>query len=190
VSDWRTRSGAGEFAFLYVQLAANNPARPEPSASRLASFREAQSKCLAVPNSGMAVTIDIGDAKNVHPKNKQDVGARLARVALARTYGQSVEDSGPTFDSLSKEEGAIRLRFKHAGGLIAKDGPLKEFAIAGADKNFVWAEAAIDGESVILKSPAVAAPVAVRYAWADNPEGCNLYNAAGLPAVPFRTDNW
>jgi sialate O-acetylesterase len=136
----------------------------------------------------MAVTIDIGDEKDVHPHNKQDVGARLARIALARTYERKVPHSGPVFASMKVEGSKARLKFTEAEGLTAKDGPLKHFAIAAADGKFVWADAVIEGDSVVASSPQMAEPAAVRYAWSDNPAGCNLYNAAGLPAAPFRTD--
>ena len=143
-----------------------------------------------MPNSGVAVTIDIGEGDNIHPKNKKEVARRLTLLALNRTYGQKVEDSGPFYDSMKIEGAAIRISFTNAdGGLEAKDGPLKSFAISGADKKFVWADAKIEGETVLVSSPQVANPVAVRYAWADNPEGCNLYNKQGLPTSPFRTDS-
>jgi sialate O-acetylesterase len=170
-------------------LAANHPPKAEPGNSRLASFREAQARSLDLPHTGMAVTIDIGDEKDVHPRNKQDVGKRLALIALAKTYGRPVECTGPVFESLKIDHGTARVKFSHAeGGLVVKGGPLKGFAVAGADQKFAWAEARIEGDAVILRSDRVASPNAVRYAWADNPAGCNLYNAAGLPAAPFRTD--
>jgi len=127
----------------------------------------------------------------VHPKNKEPVGERLALVALANAYGSKLEYSGPRYSSMKVEGNAIRIRFTHAdGGLVAKDGPLKWFQIAGADGQFFDADATIDGDSVVVKSDKVPAPVAVRYAWANYPIGCNLFNAAGLPAAPFRTDTW
>jgi len=139
----------------------------------------------------MAVIIDIGDAKDIHPRNKTDVGHRLALWALANTYGQKIEYSGPLFSSASMEGDKIRVKFKHtAGGLKTSDGGApKGFAIAGEDHKFVWAEAKIDGDSIVLWSKDVAKPVAVRYAWADNPV-CNLFNKIDLPASPFRTDDW
>jgi sialate O-acetylesterase len=138
----------------------------------------------------MAVTIDIGDEKNVHPKNKQDVGDRLMRIALAKTYGRPIEYSGPQFESVAIEGSGARLKFSHpGGGLVAKDGPLQTFEIAGADGKFVSAGAKIEGDTVVVSSPSVPAPVAVRYAWSSYPIGCNLYSAAGLPAAPFRTDH-
>ncbi|MGB6431994.1 MAG: sialate O-acetylesterase [Candidatus Acidiferrales bacterium] len=185
VTDWRKLWGEGNFPFYVVQLAAlknvsNNPV-----------VREAQAAVLSLPNTGMAVTIDIGDPDNVHPKNKEPLGDRLSRIALAKTYGREIEYSGPVYESMTVEANAIRVKFSHVdGGLVAKDGPLKWFQIAGADQKFVDAEATIDGDTVVVHSPEVTAPVAVRYAWDNYPEGCNLYNAAGLPAAPFRSDQW
>ena len=164
--------------------------RQQPADSDWAELREAQTLALQEPNTGMAVITDIGDPVDIHPRNKQDVGLRLALNALAQTYGQPVEYSGPMYKAMQVEGGTIRICFDHvAGGLIAKDGKLPGFAIAGEDKHFVWAEARIDGDSVVVSTPQVPAPVAVRYAWEDNPP-CSLYNAAGLPASPFRTDDW
>jgi sialate O-acetylesterase len=139
----------------------------------------------------MAVIIDIGDPNDIHPRNKLDVGKRLAAWALTETYHQKVEPSGPLYDSFTVNDDKIRVQFKHIdGGLMTSDGgPLKGFAIAGADHKFVWANASVEGDAVVVWSKDVARPVAVRYAWADNPV-CNLYNAAGLPASPFRTDDW
>ena len=136
------------------------------------------------------MTIDIGEANDIHPKNKQEVGRRLALSALAQVYFQEIEFSGPLYGGMQIEEDKIRLSFSNSEGLKSKDGgPLKGFAIAGEDKKFVWADAKMEGDHVIVSSAAVKSPVAVRYAWADNPE-CNLVNAAGLPASPFRTDKW
>ena len=136
----------------------------------------------------MAVATDIGERKNVHPKNKQDVGDRLARIALANVYGYKIEFSGPAFQSMKVEGNSIRVNFSHADGLVARDGILKWFTIAGVDGNFVPAAAKIDGQTVIVSSPEISAPVAVRYAWVNFPDGGHLYNAAGLPAAQFRTD--
>jgi sialate O-acetylesterase len=185
ISDWRKLWGEGDFPFYIVQLAAlaNNSNSP--------STREAQATVLGLHNTGMVVTIDIGDEKNVHPKDKQDVGDRLSRIALANVYGQNMEYSGPVFTSAQVESGDIRLHFSHlGGGLVAKGGPLKWFVIAGADQAFVPADARVDGDTVVVSSATVPAPAAVRYAWDNYPVGCNLYNAAGLPAAPFRTDTW
>jgi sialate O-acetylesterase len=137
----------------------------------------------------MAVTIDIGDRHNVHPKDKQDVGDRLTRIALAEAYGQPVEPSGPEYQSAAVAGATLRLEFSHlGGGLVARGGPLQTFEVAGADGKFVPAAAMIDGATLVVSAPGVPTPVAARYAWASYPEGCNLYNAAGLPAAPFRTD--
>lgn len=189
IRDWRKLWGQGDFPFHFVQLAAHKAPATQPGESSIASVREMQAQALALPHTGMAVTIDIGDAKDVHPHNKQEAARRLAQIALARNYGRKVAYSGPVYETMKIEGNTIRLKFSHAsGGLVAKGGPLKHFAIAGADLKFVWANAQIDGETVVVSSPAVSAPVVVRYAWSDHPEGCNLYNSAGLPAVPFRTD--
>ena len=134
------------------------------------------------------VTRDIGERKNVHPHNKQDVGDRLARLARANVYGQKIEFSGPVYEAMKIEGQAIRVNFSHADGLVARDGTLKWFSLAGADGKFVSADAQIDGQSVIVSSPGISAPVAVRSAWVNFPEGGHLYNAAGLPAAQFRTD--
>lgn len=146
---------------------------------------------LSLPKTGMAVTIDIGDAKDIHPRNKQDVGFRLALAALKMEYGQDVIHSGPLYKSMKVEGNKVRIRFTNVGGgLVAQGGgPLRGFAVAGADRKFVWANAEIDGDTVVVWSERVPKPAAVRYAWASNPV-CNLYNAAGLPASPFRTDDW
>lgn len=147
---------------------------------------------LRTPNTGMAVIIDIGEANDIHPKNKQDVGQRLALWALAKDYGKkNLIYSGPMYRSMETKGNQIVLSFDHVGsGLLAKDGgTLRGFAIAAADKKFVWADARIVGNTVVVSSPAVPDPVAVRYAWAENPV-CNLYNREGLPANPFRTDDW
>jgi sialate O-acetylesterase len=184
VRDWRRLWGEGDFPFYIVQLAALDNASNNPE------IREAQATVLKLKNTGMAVTIDIGDPKNVHPKDKQDVGDRLTRIALANAYGHTIEFSGPRYDSMKVEGGAIRLSFTHlGGGLVAKDPPLKWFTVAGADMKFVPADAKIDGDTVVVSSAQVPSPAAVRYAWSNYPDGCNLYNAAGLPAAPFRTDN-
>jgi sialate O-acetylesterase len=191
IKSWWGSWGRGDFPFLFVQLANFRDVKDEPGDSDWAELREAQLLTLNLPDTGMAVTIDIGDAKDIHPKNKQDVGRRLALWALARTYGKEVVYSGPIYRSMQKSGGKILLRFDHVGGgLVARgDEPLGGFAIAGEDRKFVWADARIEGDAVVVSSEKVADPVAVRYAWADNPI-CNLYNKAGLPASPFRTDAW
>jgi sialate O-acetylesterase len=191
IQNWRKDWGQDKFAFLFVQLANFMAVKPEPADSAWAELREAQLMTLALPNTGMAVIIDIGDANDIHPKNKQDVGRRLALWALARTYGKELVYSGPIYKSMRIEGEKIVVQFDYVGGgLVAGGGgPLKGFAIAGADRKFVWADAKIDGDSVVVSSDEVTTPVAVRYAWADNPV-CNLYNKEGLPASPFRTDDW
>jgi sialate O-acetylesterase len=190
IRDWRAAWGEGDFPFLYVQLANWQPRKPEPSESGWAELREAQLWTLKEPATGMAVIIDIGEAEDIHPRNKHDVGHRLAVWALAKTYGKKVEYSGPMYESYKVDGHLVRVRFTHADGLRAMNGDAIEgFAVAGADKKFVWAKAKIEGDSVVVWSDSVANPVAVRYAWADNP-AANLYNGTGLPASPFRTDEW
>ena len=183
VEQWRHLWGEGAFPFYAVQLpslknVSNNP-----------MVREGQAQILLLPNTGLAITIDAGDPNNVHPKNKEPVGERLALIALATAYGRKLEYSGPVYSSMKVEGNSIRIGFTHVGaGLVTKDGPLKWFQIAGEDGKFIDADATIEGAAVIVKSDKVPAPAAVRYAWADFPIGCNLYNSAGLPAAPFRTD--
>ncbi|MBN1478879.1 9-O-acetylesterase [candidate division KSB1 bacterium] len=190
INSWRANWGQGDFSFFFVQLANWRQRREQPLDSDWAELREAQTKALALPNTGMAVTIDIGDADDIHPKNKRDVGVRLALNALAKVYGKDIAYSGPMYQSMRIEGDKIILTFDHVdGGLVAKGGDLTGFAIAGEDKKFVWADAIIEGETVVVSNPEIENPVALRYAWADNP-ACNLYNAAGLPASPFRTDEW
>ncbi|MGE5295744.1 MAG: sialate O-acetylesterase [Solirubrobacterales bacterium] len=188
---WWNSWDQGDFPFLFVQLANFMDVKDQPGDSAWAELREAQTMTLEVPHTGMAVIIDIGDAKDIHPKNKQDVGKRLALWALANTYGKNVVYSGPLYTAMDKSGGKIVLHFDHlGGGLVAQGGgPLKGFAVAGEDRKFVWADARIEGNTVVVSSSSVANPVAVRYAWADNPV-CNLFNKAGLPASPFRTDTW
>jgi sialate O-acetylesterase len=191
IRDWRAKWGGGDFPFYFVQLA-NWKARKEDSIdSEWAELREAQLMTLrGVPHTGMAVSIDIGDPDDIHPRNKLDVGLRLARWALARDYGVKVETSGPLYESQTVEAGRVRLRFTHAEGLKTSDGgPPRGFFVAGADRKFRPAEARVEKDSVVVWSGEVPSPVAVRYAWADNP-AANLYNGAGLPASPFRTDDW
>ena len=189
VEDWRAHWNRPDLPFYFVQLANYKAPSSAPEDSSFASMREAQSTTLSLPHTGMAVTIDIGEEKDIHPRNKQDVGHRLARLALAGTYGKPVVATGPVFRSQSVEGSGIRLHFDQAeAGLISKGGALKHFAIAGKDRQFVWAEARIEGSTVIVHSDEVPEPVYVRYAWADNPAGANLFNKEDLPASPFRTD--
>lgn len=191
IKNWRTDWGQGDFPFLFVQLANFMAVKPDPGESSWAELREAQLMTLALPNAGMATIIDIGEADDIHPKNKQDVGKRLALWALAKTYGKDLVYSGPLYKSMEKKGNQVVLHFDHIGsGLVAGGGEsLKGFAIAGADRKFVWADAHIEGDTVVVSSDQVPEPVAVRYAWADNPV-CNLYNKEKLPASPFRTDQW
>ncbi|MGD0553250.1 MAG: sialate O-acetylesterase [Sedimentisphaerales bacterium] len=191
IADWRGKWNQGDFPFLYVQLANFMDVKDQPSESGWAETREAQLKTLAVPNTGMVVTIDLGEWNDIHPLNKEDVGKRLALAAQKVAYGdEKAVYSGPIYQSKKIEGNKVILTFTNTGsGLTVKgDGELKYFAIAGADKKFVWAKAKIEGNNVIVWNDQVANPVAVRYAWADNPEGANLYNKEGLPASPFGAD--
>jgi len=191
IRDWRGHFAQGDTPFLIVQLPNHMGRGTRPESSAWAEMREAQSLTAStVPGCGLAVTIDIGEAENVHPINKQEVGRRLALVAEAQVYRLPVAASGPRFRAMKIENGTIRLAFDAAAGLAASDGqPLTGFAIAGSDKRFKWATARLDGETVVVSAPDVPSPVAVRYAWASNP-ACNLTAASGLPASPFRTDDW
>lgn len=191
ITDWRQRWQQGDCPFLFVQLANYMKTKPLPTESEWAELREAQTLTLSLPNTGMACIIDIGEANDIHPKNKQEVGRRLALMANKMVYKQAGIASGPVYTNFRKEGNRIRINFTNTGsGLSTRDGKeVMGFAIAGKDKKFYWAKAIIEGSQVIVYSDQVAAPEAVRYAWADNPE-CNLVNAEGLPAVPFRTDVW
>jgi len=191
IKGWRKVWNEGEFPFYFVGLA---PFRyqAQVSPTMLPEVWEAQAAILgAVPHAGMAVIVDIGNVADIHPRNKQDVGKRLALWALAKDYGKNVEYSGPVYKSKSIEGNKIRLKFDHIGtGLVSRNGkPLTWFEIAGADKKFVKAKAEIDGETVLVSSEEVAAPVAVRFAWNQEAEP-NLSNKEGLPAWPFRTEKW
>jgi len=190
IRDWRRAWNISDFPFYFVQLANYMQRKDEPGDSAWAELREAQQMTLSLSNTGMAVIIDVGNPRDIHPRDKQTVGKRLALIAQSQDYGQNVEYSGPVYSSMTVEGNQIRLNFDHIdSGLVAKDGPLTGFAIAGADRKFYWADAAIEGKTIVVKNDKVTAPAAVRYAWADNP-ACNLYNGAGLPASPFRTDDW
>ncbi len=186
IQDWRREWGVGPFPFLFVQLA--NYGRVGEDAT-WAELREAQAMALDLVGTGMAVTIDIGNPTDIHPRNKQDVGLRLALAARAKVYGESnLHHSGPIFRQASWEGSAVRLWFDHlGGGLKARGGPLEGFEVADADGEFVAADARIAGETVMVSSPAIPAPRKVRYAWAADPQG-NLFNEAGLPASPFRAE--
>ena len=190
ITDWRTNWGQGDFSFYFVQLANFKARKAVPADDDWAELREAQTLALELPNTGMAVIIDIGEADDIHPKNKQDVGKRLALNALKKDYGKDIVFSGPMYKSMQLDGNKIILTFDQIGsGLVADGDELVGFAIAGEDKNFTWATAKIEGETVVVSSPYVTQPVAVRYAWASNPL-CNLYNKECLPASPFRTDDW
>ncbi|MRS64598.1 sialate O-acetylesterase [Larkinella terrae] len=194
ITDWRTRWGQGDFPFLFVQLASFNAANGNSaSGSTWGELREAQTMTLALPNTGMAVTSDIGEPKDIHPKNKQDVGKRLALNALKTVYGQNRVYSGPVFKSMEVNGNKAILTFDQVGsGLMSSDkyGYLKGFEVAGADQKFYWAKAEIQGDKVVVYANEVATPVSVHYGWADDNGEVNLYNKDGLPAVPFRTDTW
>jgi sialate O-acetylesterase len=191
IQDWRQRWDQGPFPFAWVQLPNFKKPTADPGAvSDWSVMRESMLRSLTVPNTGMAITIDVGDEANIHPRDKQTVGRRLALWARAKVYGEPIPFSGPLPAGHQIKDGAIMVNFTHADrGLVARGGELKGFAIAGADQKWVWAQAKIEGSQVTVLSPEVKSPVAVRYAWADNPD-CNLYSGAGLPASPFRTDNW
>jgi sialate O-acetylesterase len=182
IADWRKTWGQGDFPFLFVQLA---PFKTNPPEVREAQFMASRT----VPNTAMVVTTDVGDAEDIHPTRKEPVGSRLALAARAVVYGEKLEFSGPAFRSATFSKGRAVLRFDHlGGGLVAKDGPLKGFTIAGADKQFVPARAEIQGGTVVVSSDSVPEPAAVRYGWANVPD-VNLFNREGLPASPFRTDD-
>jgi sialate O-acetylesterase len=202
ISDWRERWGQGDFPFLFVQLPNFNALAKTPSEGIWPWLREAQLKTLSLPNTGMAVTIDIGDPATIHPTDKWYVAQRLALVARHVAYGQGLVYSGPMYDSMTVEENDIRIKFKDIGSEMTLASPpavdgksppapteLTGFGIAGADQNFVWAKAILDGDTVVVSSDKIEHPVAVRYDWGQNPYG-NLYNKQGLPTSPFRTDDW
>ena len=194
IKDWRQQWGLGDFPFFWVQLANFMQAQDQPQESAWAELREAQTRAMELPNTAQALSIDIGNANDIHPKNKQDVGKRLALDALKITYEKDVVNSGPTFDTMELDGNRAIISFKNTGsGLMLKDkyGYLKAFAIAGIDKKFHWAKGEImNDHTVVIYSDEVKNPVAVRFGWADNPDDLNLYNQEGLPAVPFRTDDW
>jgi sialate O-acetylesterase len=191
IGDWCDRFQRDDLAFHIVSLAAYEKAHDQPREHPWAELREAQAMTAKnVPGCGLAVAIDIGDAADIHPKNKREVGRRLALSALSNTYGKPVCGSGPWFRSITVEDGRIRIRFDHAdGGLRMRGETDRSFAVAGENRQFAWARAEIDGDCIIVSSPEVTQPVAVRYAWDTNPQAC-LYNGSGLPAVPFRSDDW
>lgn len=194
IQDWRQQWNLGDFPFFWVQLANFMQPKDQPGESAWAELREAQTMALELPHTGQALAIDIGEANDIHPRNKQDVGKRLALNALKVTYGKDIVHSGPIYESMEVDGNKIRIHFSETGsGLMLKDkyGYLKAFAIAGADKKFHWAKGEIvDDNTVVVYSDEVDQPVAVRFGWADNPDDLNLYNKEGLPATPFRTDDW
>ena len=191
INDWRTAWNQGNFPFLFVQLANFKRIIDQPVDDAWAELREAQSMALELENTGMAVAIDIGDAIDIHPKNKQDVGKRLALNAIAKVYDHDIAFSGPVYQSMNISGNKVRLKFTNTndGLRIKNSNVLKGFAIAGQDQKFRWAKAKIEGNEVVVWNSKIKNPVAVRYAWASNPV-CNLYNGADLPASPFRTDDW
>lgn len=191
IADWRDKWQQDNIPFVYAQLPNFKEVRYSPAESDWAQLREGQFSALELPNTGMAVTIDAGEWNDIHPLNKKTVGERLARAAENLAYGDlNVVPSGPIYQSAKIEGSKIEVTFKNTGaGLVAWDGEeLSQFAIAGADKKFVWAKAVIKGDKVLVWNDKISAPLYVRYAWADNPDGANLYNKEGLPASPFRTD--
>jgi sialate O-acetylesterase len=193
IKNWREKWGQGDFSFIYVQLHNFMKSYNYPKDSNWALARESQLHALSLPNTAMAVAIDLGEWNDIHPLNKKDVGKRLALAAQRIAYNDmDVISSGPIYQSMEIKGDSIILTFSDTGsGLMVKGGgELKHFAIAGQDKKFVWATAKIVDDKVIVWSEKVKKPAAVRYAWADNPEGANLYNKEDLPASPFRTDNW
>ena len=193
VKDWRQRWGQGDFPFLWVQLPNFKARTSDPNlVSTWALTRESMLLSLTLPVSGMAVTIDVGEARDIHPKNKQDVGDRLARAGLAIAYQKDVVAMGPLMRSVTIEDSRVRVQYDHVGeGLVARgdDASVRGFALAGPDRKFHVAQARVEGESVVVWSKTVPDPIAVRYAFSDNPD-CNLYNKAGIPASPFRSDRW
>ena len=191
IEDWRNKWQQPDLPFLYVQLPNYMEAKDQPSESNWAQLRQSQLETLALPHTGMAVAIDIGEWNDIHPLDKKDVGHRLALNAFHIAYGDTgFVYSGPIYDSMQVKGNKIILSFTHTGdGLVASgDGTLHEFAICGKDRKFVWAKAIIDGDKIVVWNDSIDTPVAVRYAWADNPDKANLYNAEGLPASPFTTE--
>jgi sialate O-acetylesterase len=191
IGDWRHLFDRDDLPFYIVSLPAFMQRHSQPGTDGWAELREAQALTAHdVRNCGLAVTVDTGDADDIHPKDKVPVGDRLAYCALAQTYGEKIPYQGPTYASMTQLSGALKLKFAHAdGGLVVKGDKLGEFSVAGKDHNWHWAGAKIEGDSVVVSSPAVPEPVAARYAWQANPLA-TLYNGAGLPAIPFRTDDW
>jgi len=194
IQDWRSHWKQGDFPFYFVQLASFNADHgTSEHGSSWAELREAQSMTLSLPNAGMAVTTDIGEANDIHPRNKQDVGKRLAAIALNKVYGRNNVFTGPVYKGINVEGTKIRVSFTGiGGGLVVKDkyGYLKGFEVAGSDQKFRYAKAWLEGNDVVVSCDEVSNPVAVRFAWADNPEDANFFNKEGFPASPFRSDTW
>jgi len=193
IKDWRAHFNQGNLPFIFVQLANYMQEAPIPRESTWAELRDAQTAALQLPNTAMACIIDIGETNDIHPKNKMDVGKRLGLAALKIAYNKELVSNGPTYQSMQVREDAVMIEYKKGtDDLIAKDkyGYINGFAIAGADKKFYWAKAFIKDNKVIVSCTEVKNPVAVRYNWSDNPGTINLYNTSGLPAQPFRTDQW
>lgn len=194
ITDWRTKWNQGDFPFYFVQLSSYNEFNgTSKNGSKWAELREAQTQTLQLPNTGMAVTTDIGNPADIHPTNKQDIGKRLAAIALNNVYNKKTIYSGPTYKSLEVKENQIILTFDNIGsGLSTSDNnaTVKGFEIAGADKVFHSAKAIIKDNKLIVFSENVLKPIAVHYGWADDASDANLYNAEQFPASPFRTDNW
>jgi sialate O-acetylesterase len=193
IQSWRDAWGQGDFAFYWVQLADFMREVPQPSSSAWAELREAQTQTQdKLPNTGEAVIIDAGEANDIHPRDKQTVGRRLVRLALHKTYGKSLAAGSPRYASVRTDGDSIVVKFRNVNGkLVSKDGkPVEGFAIAGADRNWMPAQAEIISDNEVrVRSDQVGQPVAVRYAWADNPV-CNLFDTSALPVTPFRTESW
>ncbi len=194
ITDWRAQWKQGDFPFYFVQLASFNANNGNSQAgSAWGELREAQAMTLSLPNTGMAVTTDVGEANDIHPRNKQDVGKRLAMIALHDTYQKDLVYQGPVYQSMQVEENKVILHFSNVGGgLMVKDkyGYLRGFEIAGEDQQFRYAKAFVEGDKVVVYADGVSQPGAVRYGWADDAGEDNLYNKEGFPAAPFRTDQW
>ena len=188
ITSWRRHFAQPDLFFLWAQLANHNGG--DPVATNWAVLRDAQTAALSLPHTGQALAIDIGDPNDYHPRNKQELARRLALVARAKLYDAGIDHSGPVFAGMTREGNTLRVRFHHAGpGLTARNKLLQSFQIAGVNRVYHRATARIERDTVVVSAPEVREPVAVRYAWYNAPEA-NLYNGAGLPAVPFRTDDW
>ena len=193
IEDWRSHWGQGDFPFLWVQLANFKQPKEKAEDSDWAELREAQTMALSLPNTGQAVIIDKGEANDIHPRDKWTVGQRLAVAAKKVAYGLEVVHSGPTYSAMRVEGNTVRISFENVGsGLVVEDkyGYVKGFSVAGSDKVFHWVKGRQEGNEIVLDTSKISNPVAVRYGWADNPDDVNLYNKEGLPANPFRTEEW